>query len=75
MNLLKVIISMRKEYLVLTGRPNAGKSSIIKEVVNLDVVIGKKPGTTRNISKYPLGSGLVIVDMPGFGRNQGALSA
>jgi GTP-binding protein EngB required for normal cell division len=62
---------MRKEYLVLTGRPNAGKSSIIKKIVNLDVAIGKQPGTTRSISKYPLSSGLVIVDMPGFGRNLG----
>jgi len=70
-NSLKVIISMRKEYLVFTGRPNAGKSSIIKEVVNLDVVIGKQAGTTRRISKYALSSGLVIVDMPGFGRHLG----
>lgn len=62
---------MRKEYLVFTGRPNTGKSSIIKEVVNLDVAIGKQPGTTRSISKYPMSSGLVIVDMPGFGRNLG----
>jgi GTP-binding protein EngB required for normal cell division len=62
---------MRKEYLVFTGRPNAGKSSIIHEVANLDVKIGKKPGTTRSILQYPLNSGLIIVDMPGFGRNLG----
>jgi len=68
---MKGIMSMRKEYLVLTGRPNAGKSSIIKEIANLNVIIGKKPGTTRSISKHPLSSGLVIVDMPGFGRNLG----
>jgi len=59
---------MREEYLVFTGRPNAGKSSIIREVVGLDVVTGKRPGTTRRISKYPLSHGLVLVDMPGFGR-------
>jgi GTP-binding protein EngB required for normal cell division len=62
---------MRERYLVFTGRPNAGKSSIIREVVGLDVVISKRPGTTRRISKYPLSGDLVLVDMPGFGRMMG----
>lgn len=59
--------SMREEYLVFTGRPNAGKSSIIREIVGLNISTGKRPGTTRRISKYPLNSGLFLVDMPGFG--------
>jgi GTP-binding protein EngB required for normal cell division len=63
---------LSEEYLVFTGRPNAGKSSIIREVVGLDVATGKRPGTTRRISKYPLNDGLVLVDMPGFGRMIGA---
>ena len=63
---------MRERYLVFTGRPNAGKSSIIKEVVGLDVATGKRPGTTRRISKHSLSGGLVLVDMPGFGRRMGA---
>jgi len=67
-----VIFSMRERYLVFTGRPNAGKSSIIREVVGLDVAVGKRPGTTRRISKYPLSGDLVLVDMPGFGRRMGA---
>jgi len=62
---------MYEEYLVFTGRPNAGKSSIIREVVGLDVVTGKHPGTTRRISKYALSGGLFLVDMPGFGRITG----
>jgi GTP-binding protein EngB required for normal cell division len=62
---------MREEYLVFTGRPNAGKSSVIKEIIGLDVATGKHPGTTRRISKYPLRNGLVLVDMPGFGRMLG----
>jgi len=62
---------MREEYLVFTGRPNAGKSSVIKEIIGLDVATGKHPGTTRRISKYPLRNGLVLVDMPGFGRMSG----
>jgi GTP-binding protein EngB required for normal cell division len=63
---------MHESYLVFTGRPNAGKSSIIREVAGLDVKIGKRAGTTRRISKYPLISDLVLVDMPGFGRMMGA---
>ena len=59
---------MPEKYLVFTGRPNAGKSSIIREIIGLDIATGKRPGTTRNISKHPLSHGLVLVDMPGFGR-------
>ncbi|MFW6111281.1 MAG: GTPase, partial [Thermoproteota archaeon] len=59
---------MREEYVVFTGRPNAGKSSIIRKVLGIDVAVGKKPGTTRQISKYPLSKGLTVVDMPGFGK-------
>jgi GTP-binding protein EngB required for normal cell division len=62
---------MFEEYLVFAGRPNAGKSSIIREIVGLDLATGKRPGTTRNISKHPLNSGLVLVDLPGFGRIMG----
>lgn len=63
---------MQEKYLVFTGRPNAGKSSIIKEVVGLNIATGKRPGTTRRISKYPLSGDLVLVDMPGFGKMMGA---
>ncbi len=59
---------MGEKCVVFTGRPNAGKSSIIKEVVGLDVATGRRPGTTRSISKYTLAQGLFLVDMPGFGR-------
>jgi GTP-binding protein EngB required for normal cell division len=56
------------EYLVFTGRPNSGKSSIIKETLGVDVSTGKRPGTTKRISEYPLSQGLFLVDMPGYGR-------
>jgi GTP-binding protein EngB required for normal cell division len=65
------MIAVLEKYFVLTGRPNAGKSSIIRAVVNLDVRVGKHPGTTRRVSKYPLSDGLIVVDMPGFGRRYG----
>jgi GTP-binding protein EngB required for normal cell division len=56
------------DYLVFTGRPNAGKSSIIKETLGVDVSTGKCPGTTRHISEYPMSQGLFLVDMPGYGK-------
>ncbi len=59
---------MLEKYLVFTGRPNAGKSSVIRGIVGLDVKIGKNPGTTRWIHEYPLSKGLILVDMPGYGR-------
>ncbi len=59
---------MSTQYLVVTGRPNAGKSSLIQAVFGLNVATGKRPGTTRRIARHPLRDGLVLVDMPGFGR-------
>jgi GTP-binding protein EngB required for normal cell division len=55
-------------YLVFTGRPNAGKSSIIKGLFGFDLPTGKRPGTTRMITKIPLSKKLFLVDMPGYGR-------
>lgn len=62
---------MFEKLLVFTGRPNSGKSNIIRAIIGLDVAIGKRPGTTRSISKHPLSHGLVLVDMPRFGRMTG----
>jgi GTP-binding protein EngB required for normal cell division len=63
---------MQEKYLVFTGRPNAGKSSLIKELAGINIAIGKHPGTTRKITKYPLNDGLVLVDLPGLGKMSGA---
>jgi GTP-binding protein EngB required for normal cell division len=63
---------MQEKYLVFTGRPNAGKSSLIKELAGLNIATGKHPGTTRKVSKYPLNDGLVLVDLPGLGKMSGA---
>lgn len=63
---------MREEYLVFTGRPNAGKSRVIRKLFGLDVATGKRPETTRRIQKYPLSRGLILIDMPGFGTMMGA---
>jgi GTP-binding protein EngB required for normal cell division len=63
---------MQEKYLVFTGRLNAGKSSLIKELAGINIAIGKHPGTTRKITKYPLNDGLVLVDLPGLGKMSGA---
>ena len=63
--------SMQEKYVVFTGRPNAGKSSLIKELSGLNITIGKHAGTTRKVSKYPLSDGLVLVDLPGLGKMVG----
>jgi GTP-binding protein EngB required for normal cell division len=60
---------MGDQFLVFTGRPNAGKSSIIRAVTGLKVEIGKDPGTTKRIQRYPIAEGLTLVDMPGYGRS------
>ncbi len=52
--------------IVLVGRSNVGKSSIIRRVTGRKVRIGKKPGVTRRIARYPWRE-IDIVDMPGFG--------
>ena len=62
---------MQEKYLVFTGRPNAGKSSLIKELSGLSIATGKRPGTTRTIKKYPLNDGLFLVDLPGLGKMMG----
>jgi len=63
---------MSERYLVFTGRPNSGKSSIIRKITGLQTRSGKRPGTTRRVSVIPLSRGLSLVDMPGYGRITGA---
>ncbi len=60
---------MGDHFLVFTGRPNSGKSSIIRAVTGLKVNVGKDPGTTQRIERYNISDGLTLVDMPGYGRS------
>lgn len=62
---------MEERYLIFTGRPNSGKSSIIRRITGLKTKSGKRPGTTKRVSVYPLSRGLFLVDMPGYGRMTG----
>ena len=59
-------------YLVFTGRPNSGKSSLIRRITGIQTRSGKRPGTTKRVTAIPLSRGLSLVDMPGYGRITGA---
>ena len=66
-----LLSNMQEKYLVFAGRPNAGKSSLIKQLSGLNLIVGKHAGTTRNVCYYPLNDGLVLVDLPGLGKMVG----
>ncbi|MFX0172831.1 MAG: GTPase [Candidatus Hodarchaeota archaeon] len=60
---------MTSSYLIpITGRPNAGKTSLINFLASTKRPIGKKAGTTLRITKIHLIKDLFLVDLPGFGR-------
>lgn len=52
--------------IVLVGRSNVGKSSVIRQLTGKRVRVGRRPGVTRELSRYSCGE-LDFVDMPGFG--------
>jgi GTP-binding protein EngB required for normal cell division len=52
--------------IILVGRSNVGKSSVIRRLTGERVLVGRRLGVTREISRYSHGE-LDFVDMPGFG--------
>jgi GTP-binding protein EngB required for normal cell division len=60
--------------IVLLGRSNVGKSSVIRQLTGKRVRIGRRPGVTRKPFRYRHGE-LDIVDMPGFGYMAGVSRA
>ncbi|GFU28611.1 GTP-binding protein 8, partial [Nephila pilipes] len=59
---------------ILMGRSNAGKSSLLKaifrNVPDLLIKTSKRPGHTQTAQFFQIGSKLCIVDMPGYGYHQ-----
>jgi len=55
-----------KPLVVVAGRSNVGKSSIVRCLTGKKVRVGKKPGSTRREFLLDLGP-LTLVDMQGFG--------
>lgn len=53
----------------LAGRSNVGKSSLINCLAGRKALakISSTPGKTRSINYYRAGSGLYVVDLPGYG--------
>jgi GTP-binding protein EngB required for normal cell division len=52
----------------ISGRPNAGKTSLVNYLSHSKRPIGKQAGTTLRIESVPLIKNLSLVDLPGFGR-------
>lgn len=52
--------------IVLVGRSNVGKSSVIRQLTGKRVPVGRHPGVTRKPLRLKHGE-LELVDMPGFG--------
>lgn len=55
-------------FIPISGRPNAGKTSLINFLASTKNPVGKKAGTTLRIMKIPLIKDLFLVDLPGYGR-------
>ncbi len=60
---------MNSKYLIpISGRPNAGKTSLLNYLSHSKKPVGKYAGTTLKITLVPLIKNLYLVDLPGFGR-------
>ena len=58
----------RDAEIVLIGRSNVGKSTIMRELTGHAVETGRKPGVTREPTHYDWAeSDFMITDLPGFG--------
>jgi len=61
-----------REEVVLVGRSNVGKSTLMRELTGHDVSTGQKPGVTRQPNHYDWASeGFMFTDLPGFGFMEG----
>lgn len=58
----------RSAEIVMVGRSNVGKSTIMRELTGHQVPTGRKPGVTRRPNHFDwAGPDFVITDLPGFG--------
>lgn len=55
-------------FISITGRPNAGKTSLINSLARTKYPVGKRAGTTKGIRAIQLSKTFFIVDFPGYGR-------
>ncbi|WP_096390129.1 GTP-binding protein EngB [Halopenitus persicus] len=58
----------RDAEVVLVGRSNVGKSTVMRELTGHDVSTGGKPGVTRQPNHYDwTAQDFMVTDLPGFG--------
>ncbi len=59
----------QKKEIVIVGRSNVGKSSLINALSNNSKLakISKKPGKTRSLNFFNVGNKFMFVDVPGYG--------
>ncbi|MFB6079893.1 MAG: GTP-binding protein EngB [Haloferacaceae archaeon] len=61
-----------REEVLLVGRSNVGKSTLMRELTGHDVATGRTPGVTRDPVHYDWASeGFMFTDLPGFGFMEG----
>ncbi|MFB6304180.1 MAG: GTP-binding protein EngB [Haloferacaceae archaeon] len=61
-----------RQEVILVGRSNVGKSTLMRELTGHDVPTGRKPGVTRSPTHYDWASeGFMFTDLPGFGFMEG----
>jgi tRNA modification GTPase len=61
---------------VLTGRPNAGKSSLFNALAGADALVSPQPGTTRDYLVHRLQFGEIrieLIDTPGWQAEHGSI--
>jgi small GTP-binding protein len=62
----------RESEIVLAGRSNVGKSTLMREITGHSFDTGKRPGVTRQPNHYDWApEDFVITDLPGFGFMKG----
>ncbi|RRJ33503.1 GTP-binding protein EngB [Halocatena pleomorpha] len=62
----------RSAEVVLVGRSNVGKSTLMRELTGHTVTTGSKPGVTRSPNHYDwVAEDFVLTDLPGFGFMEG----
>jgi GTP-binding protein EngB required for normal cell division len=62
----------RGSEVILAGRSNVGKSTLMRELTGHDFTAGKRPGVTQQPNHYDwVGPDFVITDLPGFGFMKG----
>jgi len=61
-----------RDEIVLVGRSNVGKSTLMRELTGHDVTTGRKPGVTRKPNHFDWASEkFMFTDLPGFGFMEG----